>query len=118
MQEKIRKEFTRTMCGFKSKVINDEDNDFGNIMIMALRYALGRRTYVTSEVPDFIKQNKAHLSEINKAVMIRDIEEYLDSRASGLITDDECDKNSFVDLLNFLKAGDEIGKKETKVGCN
>ena len=50
------------MCGFKSKIINDEDNDFGNIMIMALRYALGRRTYVTSEVSDFIKQNKMHLT--------------------------------------------------------
>ena len=102
------------MCGFKSKIINDEDNDFGNIMIMALRYALGRRTYVTSEVSDFIKQNKMHLTEVNKSVMIRDIEEYLDSREKGFIIDDECDKDSFVDLLKFLKAGDEIEKKETQ----
>ena len=36
------------------KVINDIDNNFGDIMIMALRYALGRRTYVTNEGPDFI----------------------------------------------------------------
>ena len=93
----------KKMCGFKSKIINDKDGDFGNIMIMALRYALGRKTYVTNEVPDFIKQNKMHLDEINKAVMIRDIEEYLDSRQKGLISDDKCDKNSFVDLLNFLK---------------
>lgn len=118
MLEKIRKECMRTMCGFKSKVINDEDNDFGNIMIMALRYALGRRTYVTSEVPDFIKQNKAHLSDINKTVMIKDIEEYLDSREKGLITDDECDKSSFVNLLKFLKIGDEVEKKEIEMGCN
>lgn len=106
------------MCGFKSKIINDEDNDFGNIMIMALRYALGRRTYVTSEVSDFIKQNKMHLTEANKSVMIRDIEEYLTSREKGFIIDDECDKDSFVDLLKFLKAGDEIEKKETQMGNN
>ena len=45
------------MCSFKSKIISDKDNDFGDIMIMALRYALGRRTYVTNEVCTFISQN-------------------------------------------------------------
>lgn len=103
MLEKIRKECMRTMCGFKSKIICDKNNDFEDMMVMALRYALGRKTYISNEVPDFIKDNIMHVSETKKAVMIKDIEEYLDSREKGLITDDECDKSSFVNLLTFLK---------------
>ena len=68
------------MCSFKSKIISDKDNDFGDIMIMALRYALGRRTYVTNEVCTFISQNLGYTDERIKHVMIKDIKEYFDER--------------------------------------
>ena len=95
------------MCSFKSKIINDKDNDFGDIMIMALRYALGRRTYVTSEVCTFISQNLEYIDERVKEIMTRDIKKYLEDRKNGVIKDDECDKEAFVGLLEEI--GDSVG---------
>lgn len=48
---------------------------FGTICLCALRYALGRQTYMPGIVQDFIR---AHISEIDHSsikVMIRDIDE-------------------------------------------
>ena len=84
------------------KTINDKDNDFGDIMILALRYAIGRRTYVTSEVPEFIMQNAEQINERICAVMLRDIDEYLQDRDKGLIKDDECDYQSWTKLAEYL----------------
>ena len=85
-----------------TKTINDKDNDFGDIMILALRYALGRRTYVTDEVPEFIMQNAEHINERICTVMLRDIDEYLQDRDKGLIKDDECDYQSWTKLAEYL----------------
>jgi len=51
------------------------DKYFGTICLCALRYALGRQSYMPGIVQDFIR---AHISEIDQSsikVMIRDIEE-------------------------------------------
>lgn len=51
------------------------DEYFGAICLCALRYALGRHTYMPGIVQDFIR---AHISEIDQSsikVMIRDIDE-------------------------------------------
>lgn len=85
-----------------AKTINDKDNDFGDIMILALRYALGRRTYVTDEVSEFIMQNTEHINERICAVMLRDIDEYLQDRDKGLIKDDECDCQNWTKLTEYL----------------
>ena len=84
------------------KVIEDKDGTFGDIMIMALRYALGRRTYVTNEVPDFIKNNSDYITERICIVMLRDITYYVDNRKIGLIHDDKCDYDSWIQFKNFL----------------
>lgn len=91
------------MCGFKSKIIYDERNDFGDIMALALRYSLGRRTYVPALVVDFIKENISHLSDRIRNVMINDIENYLKDREMGLLVDDKCDADTFMGLLKILK---------------
>lgn len=84
------------------KTINDKDNDFGDIMILALRYALGRRTYVTDEVPAFIMQNEEHINERICGVMLRDLIDYFQNRARGWIKDDECDCLSWTKLAEYL----------------
>lgn len=84
------------------KVIIDIDNNFGDIMIMALRYALGRRTYVTNEVPDFIKNNTDFITERVCIVMLRDITHYVEDRDAGLVHDDKCDYDSWIQFQNFL----------------
>lgn len=86
----------------KKKTIIDKENDFGDIMIMALRYALGRRTYVTDEVPSFIKQNAEFINERICIVMLRDITRYIEDRRDGIEKDDDCDFNSWLSLQNWL----------------
>lgn len=82
--------------------VNDKEQSFGDIMIMALRYALGRKTYVTDEVPSFIKNNSNHLNERVCIVMLRDVGRYIEDRMNGIITDDNCDYNSWVNFHNWL----------------
>lgn len=86
----------------KKKTIIDKENDFGDIMIMALRYTLGRRTYVTGEVPSFIKQNAEFINERICIVMLRDITRYIEDRRNGIQKDDDCDFNSWLLLQNWL----------------
>ncbi len=76
--------------------------DFQDIVICALRYALGRRTYVTSATADFIKEYPELIDERVKTVMLRDLDEYFAFRKVGAYTDDECDYNTWLDLEKWL----------------
>lgn len=52
----------------------DYDKDFGIICLCAMRYALGRQTYMPGLVQDFIRR---HIGEIDSGtieIMIRDID--------------------------------------------
>ncbi len=66
------------------------------IWICSLRYSLGRRTYITGVVADFITDKIDELTPKTKSVMIRDIERCDDYG-------DDCDKESWMKLLNKLK---------------
>ena len=55
------------------------DNDFNFMMICALRYALGRRTYAVSMVCDYISDIIPFLDKESLTVMQRDIEGHDDS---------------------------------------
>ncbi len=68
------------------------DNFEQTIWICSLRYSLGRRTYITGVVSDFITDKIDELTPKTKSVMIRDIESC-----------DDCDKESWMKLLNKLK---------------
>ena len=77
--------------------------DFQNIVISALRYALGRRTYATIATADFIKEYPELIDERVKTVMLRDLDEYFAFRRAGGYIDDECDYNTWLDLEKWLK---------------
>ena len=73
-----------------------------DMIISALRYALGRRTYITAETSEFIIENKAIIDSRMKQVMLRDLKEYLERRNKGFITDDKCDYEVWVNLYDWL----------------
>lgn len=73
-----------------------------DMIISALRYALGRRTYITAETSEFIIENKAIIDSRMKQVMLSDIEHYLQARIKGHIVDDECDYMAWENLYNWL----------------
>lgn len=73
-----------------------------DMIISALRYALGRRTYITDETSEFIVENKTIIDSRMKQVMLRDLKDYLERRNKGFITDDTCDYIVWENLYNWL----------------
>lgn len=55
--------------------IKDTKNNFELIVASSLRYGLGRRTYITSVIPEFIIENMDILSDKIKKSMIEDIKD-------------------------------------------
>ena len=76
------------------------------ILVCAVRYALGRMTYVVSDVCNYIKARAWFLSDQCKRVMINDIEHDLDAcRRMGIRCGMDCDERDWLDLLEALKGG-------------
>jgi len=86
------------MCNFSSKIIQDKDNFFSDMMVLSLRYAIPRQTYIVPAVVDFIIQNKEHITKRTKDVMIKDINNAL---CKGNFKGIEYD--AFTQLLSFLE---------------
>lgn len=76
--------------------------DLKDIVCCSLRYALGRKTYITSLVSDYIIGHPELIDERVKDVMLKDIEEYLDCR-NIYYKDDECDYQSWLRLKEWLE---------------
>ena len=76
--------------------------DLKDIVCCSLRYALGRKTYITSLVSDYIIDHPELIDERVKDVMLKDIEEYLDCR-NIYYKDDECDYRSWLRLKEWLE---------------
>ena len=51
------------------------ERDFGTICICAVRYALGRETYMLSLVQQFIHRNLNLIDGYSLAVMVRDVKD-------------------------------------------
>lgn len=75
---------------------NGKAEDISMILVSAERYALGRRTYIVDWTCEIIDKNMHLLSEKDKKVMIRDIEQ---AYSYG----DECDKQDWMKLLEKLR---------------
>ena len=95
--------------------IKDTDvRDLKDMIISALRYALGRRTYITSETAEFIKRYPELIDERVKSVMLRDLEEYFQKRESFKF-DDECDFNTWKNLYSWLERVNTNENKDNRV---
>ena len=76
--------------------VNGTQEDISAMLINAERYALGRRTYIVSWTCEFIGDNLHLLTEKDKNVMIRDIE-------NAWYYGDDCDEKCWKALLGKLK---------------
>lgn len=72
--------------------------DHEQMMISALRYALGRRSYVVGNTKDYISRHIQEMSQHCKNVMIDDIK---NQKLFGY--GDECDKADWMSLLGELR---------------
>ena len=74
------------------------NRDLRDIVISALRYAIGRKTYVTYSTCDFIMKNSRMIDNHMKNVMLNDlknIDDYYDKNS--------CDYRKFAELREFLE---------------
>lgn len=78
--------------------INGNAEDLSAMLVGAVRYALGRRTYIVNWTCEFITKNVHLLIEGNKQVIIRDIKQQ-EEYGYG----DKCDKEDWLKLLKFLE---------------
>lgn len=76
-------------------------DDISMLLLSAERYALGRRTYIVEWVYDVIKANIGLLTNKDKQVMIRDIEQAILCGNTG----DVCDEAYWKALLEKLTRG-------------
>ena len=74
------------------------DDDFGEMMNWAVRYALGRRTYAVGDTCRFVKSVLPYLDYKTLYVMARDIKEKSDFDDLG----DKCDADDWLDLMKAI----------------
>ena len=84
---------------------NGEVIDMSMLLVSAERYALGRRTYIVDWTCEIIKRNVHLLTEKDKLIMIRDIEE---AYSYG----DKCDEINWKNLLSFLKKEVDLSERK------
>ena len=72
-------------------------SDEEDIWICAVRYGLGRKTYITDTISCYMQAYVSEMSARCKEVMIRDIESCDDYGH-------DCDKKAWMELLAKLKA--------------
>ena len=102
----------------------EDCEDFNTILVCAVRYAIGRRTYMPSLVAGYIRGQSKRLTLKGVEVIIREIEGALKQEA--LIAQegghcysplgDDCDREVWVSLLDFLKQW--RSKQDTPAGQN
>ena len=74
------------------------------ILICAVRYALGRMSYIVGEVAQYVFFKRGALSDQCKNIIIRDIEEELERyHAAGQTLGMDCDERTWKNLLEALK---------------
>lgn len=69
-----------------------------DILMYALRYSLGRRTFAPTIVADNIKSNIDKFNKTDLQLIIKDIDEQKDFGGYG----DRCDKDTFMSLRKYL----------------
>ena len=85
----------------KSQIKNIRD--FQDMMISALRYALGRKTYITEQTVSFIKSYKELIDGRVKSVMLNDLEVYFNMKSNCYSIDDSCDNAEWTSLNEWLR---------------
>ena len=74
------------------------NRDLRDIVISALRYAIGRRTYVTWATCDFIMKNSRMIDNHMKDVMLNDL-----ANIENYYREDDCDYKMFIKFKKWLE---------------
>lgn len=93
-----------------NNTIQIDNEHMGDVLISAVRYALGRRTHIVSTVTNCMINHISGMTDRTIQVMERDIFEQ-----QRFDYGDECDKQDWMKLFNVLTA--EREKRKLKSLC-
>ena len=79
--------------------ISIQNDEFGDLMVCAFRYALGRKTYITSTIAELILKYYLLLDDNDCEVIIRDIKKAFEANNYGM----EMDRVSWEQVLTKLE---------------
>ena len=80
-------------------VINVDDEDFGLMLISAIRYSLGRMTYIVMSTVNYTIPLVPYLSFNTLRVIENDIQQHADFYDLGM----ECDRHDWFRLLEAVR---------------
>ena len=74
------------------------------IITCAVRYALGRQSYIVGVVSDYVANKRKVLSDSCKKIIMQDIKEEIEFyHRQGLTLGMKCDEQAWLNLLTRLK---------------
>lgn len=76
--------------------------DLKDMMISAMRYALGRHTYIVSMTIDFLKDNSFLIDARVKSVLINDLEWHFNDVKTGMVQFNSIDDNDWAMFYQWL----------------
>ena len=79
------------------------DYDLKDIVISAVRYALGRRTMMPSATTSYIIAHSELVDKKVKQVLLRDLEWYFHLWEAGKQADDRCDYDTWLLFKKWLE---------------
>lgn len=94
----------------KSVPLLEIDKNFETILLCAVRYAIGRQTYIPSLVIDYITPLLPYLSEDVLKLIANEITEH--DTYEGALGDEKIDKPYWIDFLRKIRL--EIGGRHEK----
>lgn len=74
-----------------------ETTDDRIVLVCAFRYALGRKTYTPTIIADTLIANWGHISDGDKALYKREIEDAIDRQKAGM----DCDVETWKRILEL-----------------
>lgn len=79
--------------------IMESDHETGIVVLCAIRYCIGRRTYMPGLLTDWVRRHWGKLSEKDRALILRDVQEVCD-RPETL--GDDCDRNTWTSFRDWM----------------
>jgi hypothetical protein len=90
------------------------DNDLGFVVLCAMRYAIGRRTYACSIVANFIKARWRDLDVTHRSLLLRDLNEEIERKKRGVgCLGSECDEKVWRELYSWMEQHANDPQKRT-----
>jgi len=92
------------LVGMKKKDKNPFEHSHHLVTLAAFRYALGRSTYIVSEMVQWIMENWKYIQPETKQIIIEETEAAIKIGSCG----EECDQKEWERLLEFMNKKSKI----------